>query len=251
MVQAVSSTVARESRVARSLDGEGFKDFHFFRTPFIGPLKFAGEISYTDDNPQGYLIEQVPASFNPTHFHQVDQYQVFVQGGGKLGRHDAKPFMLHYTDRYTAYGPIVAGDAGLTYFTLRAQSDPGARPVAVFRDLLKPSKRRTINGFVPLEGAPDLATVDAPTTADCFAPTEDGVRATITRLGPGQRAGGADPSTGGGQYFIVLRGALVRDGVALPELSCTYVYAHDPALELVAGPVGAEVLMTQFPRKAA
>ena len=61
------------------------------------------------------------------HFHSADQYQVIVQGGGRLGVHDVGTVSVHYTDSYSAYGPIVAAGEGISWFTLRNAWDPGAR----------------------------------------------------------------------------------------------------------------------------
>lgn len=76
---------------------------------------------------QIYSVGQFPGTVVDTHYHAVEQWQVFVDGSGTLGRHSALPGALHYVDRYTGYGPIVAGPRGLTYFTIRAMSDPGAQ----------------------------------------------------------------------------------------------------------------------------
>src|ERR671918_331147 len=74
--------------------------------------------------PQLLLVEQpVPGSTVLAHYHSTDQYQVFMDGGGKLGRHDVRPISVHYTNRYTGYGPIVAGPEGVTYYVLRPGFD--------------------------------------------------------------------------------------------------------------------------------
>ncbi len=50
-----------------------------------------------------------------------------MQGSGRLGLHDIASVAVHYTDAYSAYGPIVAADDGVSWFTLRNAWDPGAR----------------------------------------------------------------------------------------------------------------------------
>ena len=50
----------------------------------------------------------------PQHFHHVDQFQVIVAGGGRLGTHGVEPLAVHYAGAYTAYGPIVAGAQGVS-----------------------------------------------------------------------------------------------------------------------------------------
>ena len=77
--------------------------------------------------PMAFLVEKDPAAVVHPHFHSADQYQVIVQGAGRLGVHDVASVAVHYTDSYSAYGPIVAADEGVSWFTLRNAWDPGAR----------------------------------------------------------------------------------------------------------------------------
>jgi hypothetical protein len=77
--------------------------------------------------PMAFLVEKEPHAVVKPHFHQADQYQVVVQGGGRLGTHDVGTVAVHYTDAWSAYGPIVAADEGISWFTLRNAWDSGAR----------------------------------------------------------------------------------------------------------------------------
>jgi len=77
--------------------------------------------------PMAFLVEKDPGAVVHPHFHRADQYQVVVAGGGRLGRHALAGVEVHYTDAYSAYGPIVAGEDGIAWFTLRNAWDPGAR----------------------------------------------------------------------------------------------------------------------------
>ena len=60
------------------------------------------------------------------HFHQADQFQVVVAGHGMLGDREFSDGAVHYTDAYSAYGPIVAGKSGIWWFTLRNRYGPPA-----------------------------------------------------------------------------------------------------------------------------
>jgi hypothetical protein len=77
--------------------------------------------------PQSYLIKQLPNITNPLHFHMQNQFQVFIVGSGSFGRHEVLPYVVHYAGAYTGYGPIIAGDQGLQYLTLRCSRDLGAK----------------------------------------------------------------------------------------------------------------------------
>ena len=69
--------------------------------------------------PMAFLVEKGAGAVVPSHFHQADQYQVVVLGSGRVGVHDVAGMAVHYTDAYSAYGPIVAADEGIAWFTLR------------------------------------------------------------------------------------------------------------------------------------
>src|SRR5581483_12026367 len=57
--------------------------------------------------PMAFLVEKEAAVVVRPHFHQADQFQVVVQGGGRLGLHDIGTVAVHYTDAWSAYGPIL------------------------------------------------------------------------------------------------------------------------------------------------
>jgi hypothetical protein len=64
-------------------------------------------------------------------------------------------------------------------------------------------------------------------------------------------ARGPDPASGGGQFWLVSAGtAHVPGGALLPVNSCVFVAPDDAAMEMFAGPVGADLLCMQFPKRA-
>ena len=58
---------------------------------------------------------------------------------------------------------------------------------------------------------------------------------------------GPDPASGGGQFWLVLAGSMLCDGVALPPLSCVFVSPGDAPFTAVAGTDGLLVLALQYP----
>jgi hypothetical protein len=66
--------------------------------------------------PQGFLVMQPPGAVTPAHFHEPNQFQVFVEGDARIGHRSATPLTVQYANGHTPYGPIVALDAGVTYF---------------------------------------------------------------------------------------------------------------------------------------
>ena len=76
-------------------------------------------------------------------------------------------------------------------------------------------------------------------------PQPDGVSAVGFRLGAGASSAGI-PHEGKGQFYLVCAGTLEVDGKSLSERSVIRVEPTDPAVTLVAGVEGAQVLGLQF-----
>ena len=241
-------------------------NIQLMRTEFFGPPKFFYSMSKDErmqlheelleqpDSPHAFLIEVPPNSESPAHFHRVPQYQVFVDGGGKLGRrHGVEPGTIHYVDEFTGYGPILAANEGLSYFTLRSFFDPGAEYVAQpgAREKLRPSARRYLvidEDKVALSNSESVA-ARGDVALDCLIePHDDGLAAYMLRSGPGLTATGPDPAASGGQYWLVLNGSLVHAGTEYVRHSLAWVSRSEAPFTITAGDSGVEVGVFQFPR---
>jgi hypothetical protein len=231
-----------------------------WNTPYIGKNRNTlkpGEAPPADDivYPMAFLVEKDAAAVVKPHFHQADQYQVVVQGSGRLGIHDIATVAVHYTDAYSAYGPIIAADEGVSWFTLRNAWDPGARYMPAHRQQLREARARyqhresTCGPLPPLSEA-ELAVLTSASGVPVIEETKDGLgtwRYTVPVLGS---VTGPEPSTGGGQFWLVTGGsAAVPGGALLPVNSCIFVGPDDLAAELTAGPLGADLLCMQFPKR--
>ena len=199
--------------------------------------------------PQGFLVHQPPNAVTPAHFHEPNQFQVFVDGNGRMGAHPAAPLTVQYANGHTPYGPIVAGDQGVKYFTLRQRWDPGAKYMPASRDLLKKGNQRNRikAGIGQADEAARLAR-SGTALETIFAAEADGLAAWVLRAAPGQTAALPDPSISGGQYLIVTAGTLLHDGRDLDRLSTIYITPEESALTVCAGATGLDLLVLQFPR---
>lgn len=204
--------------------------------------------------PMAFLVEKEPHAVTKPHFHEADQYQVVVQGGGRLGTHDVGTVAVHYTDAWSAYGPIVAADEGISWFTLRNTWDSGARYMPAAREQLRAARVRSFQhrestaAPMPIASAEELALTECLSCVAVLEQTADGMATWRYRQPPGARVSGPDPSTGGGQFWIVLSGsASVSRAALLPPNSCVFVAPDDGALTMIAGEGGAETLCLQFP----
>ena len=259
--------IAWQSAEAKRRKGESvIGEIQLTRCEFFGPSKFFYSMSKQErfqlheellkqsEAPHAFLIEVPAHSESPAHFHRVPQYQVFVQGGGQLGRnHDLDPVTFHYTDEFTGYGPILAARDGLSYFTLRNFFDPGAEYVNQpgVREKLRPSGRRYLvvgADKVRLSSNDALAARCDIVSDSVIEPHGDGVATYLLRAGPGLAFTGPDPSTGGGQYWLILRGSAVYDGVDYIQHSLGWISCTEKAPAMTAGSGGAEIAVLQFPR---
>ena len=246
MIQAVSSEVAKQQREMRKATKSGYTQW---RTSYLGQ-----RVKQVEDPPQVFLFEMAPPATIPPHYHQVDQFQVIVSGGGTLGRNNVPAVALHYADHHTAYGPIVAGPQGMSIFTIRAKSDPGSvRPKDPgFKEMLKtPTKKRyLVSENIPLSIEPMMqyrSDVSQENVLGEFD-SSDGLGAFMLRLGAGMKATGLDPAITGGQSYLVLNGSVELEEQSYPAWSLVYLGSTDAPLAVCAGPRGLEVLVLNFPR---
>ena len=207
--------------------------------------------------PMAFLVEKEPHAIVKPHFHQADQYQVVVQGGGRLGTHDVGTVAVHYTDAWSAYGPIVAADEGIAWFTLRNTWDSGARYMPAAREQLRAARlqdfghREATAAPMPVLSAGELARTDHASCAAVIEQTPDGMASWRYRMPGEAHLSGPDPREGGGQFWIVLSGAISAAGAAdLPPNSCLFVAPDDGCFGAMACAGGAEMLCVQFPRLA-
>ena len=110
MVLTADSILARSTRRRQTSTG--------WNTAYIGANRYTlprDEKPPADDTlyPMAFLVEKGPGAVTRPHFHQADQFQVVVAGRGMLGDHELRDGAVHYTDAYSAYGPIVAGKPGI------------------------------------------------------------------------------------------------------------------------------------------
>src|ERR1700679_1555656 len=230
MILTADSIVAHNTNRRRTPNG--------WNTTFIGKNRGTlkeGEAAPPSDGlyPMAFLVEKEAGAVVHPHFHQADQYQVVVQGSGRLGVHHISRVAVHYTDAYSAYGPIVAADEGVAWFTLRNAWDPGARYMPEHRRQLREARARyqhreaTCGPLPPLSDA-ELASLTASTGGAVIAETPDGLGTWRYTVPANGSITGPAPSSGGGQFWLVSAGsAKIQSGALLPVQSCVFVAPED------------------------
>lgn len=199
--------------------------------------------------PQAYLVRSHSEHATVgTHFHEHPQFQVFVEGSGTFQRHGVGPVNVHYTDAYAVYGPIIAGDEGLSFFVLRPQLGEGAHYMPGSRDRLIRRGERNLSTL--LDDA-QLAATGLVTLVD----HADGLLIEAIRLGPRDVA--ALPAVvegSSGCYSLVLAGSCELDGGsgcsgrAAGRFSIIHRGSSDEPVTVTAGDEGVTILSMRFAR---
>jgi hypothetical protein len=198
--------------------------------------------------PQCFLTEtrSMGMTVRP-HFHKVEQFQVFVGGSGYFGKKAIpEPTLIHYADRFTPYGPIKPDGVGFQYMTLRLKADPGPRPMPAARSEKTEPTGRSLTC--------ECRTMELPITesarTDLIANQTDGLTVRLLKCPANQEIAGVNPTDNPGQYYIVIDGAVIRDGREFPRLSTFFVKPGDEGPNFVAGHDGVALLLAAFPNGA-
>lgn len=214
-------------------DGQMFKIRHY-----IGR---GGEVG--NGGPQAYMLSvPVGVTVRP-HFHRTDQFQLFFgTRSATFGKAIIPPVYVHYVDGYTPYGPFGPGEAGLDYFTLRATPS--------FESFHVPEERHKLVGKPGRHFAVEVTLAPWGGEPRCRAlipPHADGLAAYHLSAGPGQTATAPVTPASGGQYIVVVRGAMAcRDG-RFPFQACMFAGPDEEPLRMQAGPEqGFDAVVMQF-----
>ena len=246
MPMAIAHDAAKSNAVRIEGDGSGI----------IGNLSLTQFLGARDkpDLPYAALVEIDPGTVSRTHFHIADQFQVVIDGKGKIGRHELAPYTVHFTRAYTPYGPLVAdAGTGLTFFVMRARPDPGSQRLPEKKDQLKrmpgrqPWQITRHAAFPTLQpgtaGTADMLLQEVPGVKDA-----NGLAAYTLNMKPNAKACAPDPSHGDGQYIVVIKGSLLYDSNEYTALALVFIRPNETPLQIRAGAQGLEALVLNLPR---
>jgi hypothetical protein len=233
MLSAIPSEALARNAVQVSKEGASATDF-------------IGKRAETSDHPLAFLVNGPPEFVIPPHFHEIDQYQIFVGGSATLGKHKVLPGSVHYADAYTPYGPITATEDGFNYLTLRPRSIIGYHEMPGGGPLLKPvnSARGRRGRMMVADIAPGQP---SQTVRESLFEEADGIAAYRLAAEPGAALPQPDIAHGGA-YYVVLEGEIAADGLAYPPRSCLWVGQGEAPPEMIAGADGASVAFMSFAR---
>jgi len=248
MLISTGTDTAKLTEATYMVDDQPYKGWEYIgMAPKPGTPGYGQDIA-GEEVPQGYLVMQPPHSVTRPHFHQTNQFQVFVGGGGTVGKQRVDPLTVQYAGGNTPYGPIKAETEGVDYFTLRQAWDSGAKYLPANRSLLVKGQQRQVVGVKGQTGA--VQQVGDAILDVLIEATEDGLFAQTITLPAEARYCLPDCAEGGGQYHVGVSGSLKRAGAYLPPLSVEFASPDEGAVEVAAGPDGLELLLARFPRAA-
>ncbi len=201
-------------------------------------IEMFGDRSSPWEGPCGHLVRQPEGHIVHPHFHEADQYQVFVAGSGHIGGHAVRTGAVHYSDAFSGYGPIIPDAEGCSYMTLRPTFDTSHHPLPqeAKRAKGRSGRQQTVHM--------DLSEGERAQIETLFS-RPDGAAAHQLNLKPHETAPKLE--TPGGAYWLVMRGPVEIDGRACPAQSCLWVGEGETRPAMVAGDAGATVVALNFP----
>ena len=188
------------------------------------------------------------SGISAAHFHEVDQFQVIMDGSGDFGRHPVKPYCIHFSRAYTPYGPLEADrKTGWAFLVLRSRFDPGAQRFPQSLEKLKQIPDRqpwqvTTDVSFPAR-SPGVNVQDVPQVRD-----DQGLFTQTVAMGAHARMTTPDQSGGDGQYVVVVKGSLIYDETERKAPAVVFLKRDEPAFELIAGADGLEAIIMNFPK---
>ena len=216
-------------------------EFVSVSTPFLGKRG--------DPNlPLATLATFPPGRVSTPHFHDVPQFQIMIDGRGKIGRHDIKTNSVHFSRPYTPYGPFTsADDSSLTCLIIRSRPDTGAQhePEAMAALNQMPDRNPwqiTHDVSFPEMGSTNVMLQPVPELMD-----EHGLATYALRMKPGATVLTPDPAVGEGLFVVVQKGSLIHENKEARGLTLVHVSNQERAFEIRAGSEGLEGLIVRFP----
>ena len=224
------------------------------------PLNFPDGVFYKGEwmengedslySPTVFLAEQPPNCELAPHFHRQNQFQLFVEGEGTIGQERLGPVTVHYAGAYTGYGPILAGNAWLKYFTIRSVFDTGITLNTEWRGKMIRGPKRHAKGYVgqpwTVEQLAALQSIQHKTVIAADA----GLGAELFRLPPNSAQQLLPIASSVGQFIFVLGGTAQVGGTTLSLWDSAFLPTTDGEVFIAAGAQGAEVIALHMPKTA-
>jgi len=201
-------------------------------------------------SPQSYLIKQLAKVVNPLHFHMQNQFQVFIEGSGQFGKHPINPYVVHYAGAYTGYGPIIAGNHGLHYLTLRCSHDFGAKFLpAQMTHFKKGPKYHFTSASIPLDSLKELQQIAHPMLEDIHVEIKTNLAIRVLKMPPESSYQLEVPELSAGIFLVMMQGSILEGTETLTKNESIFV-SHATNHYLIKTKLqSAQILVLQMPFK--
>ena len=247
MVLAVAYEDAKKNQVRRGAEAnsKGTKRGGVIQTPFFGSRS-------RPDSPLAALNRHDPGRWSCTHFHTTDQFQVIVDGGGTLGRHELAPISVHFSRAYTPYGPILSdAEKGLAFFVMRTHADTGSLELPDEQEQLDCVVDRRPWQITRQVYFPDSGSAGITLHAVLEIRDEQGLAVYALSMKSNAETLAPDPAHGDGQYVLVLKGSLLHGDKEHKAWALVFVGSNEGPFPMRAGTQGLEALILNFPQRQA
>lgn len=222
-----------------------------------GQIAYKAEWMETGDDPRSsptvFLYEQPADTTLSAHFHHNNQFQVFIEGEGKIGPRKVAPVVVHYAGAYTGYGPLLAGPEGLKYFTLRCVHESGAVRVADARagkaNWPKGPMRHATSPQIDISATEALLGLKAAREKVLIACGEDGLEVMSVEMPPYTPLPPVELGPAAGVFILVLSGSIESEPWMLDARECLYISSDEPFPQLVTGALGGHLLTLVMPER--
>lgn len=222
-----------------------------------GQIAYKGEWMNTGTDPRFsptvFLYEQPGDTTLSAHFHHNNQFQIFVEGEGRIGARTLMPVVVHYAGAYTGYGPLLAGPQGLKYFTLRTVHESGAVRVADARagnaDWPKGPVRHATSKPVDVASSDTLGALDAPRETILIPRAEDGLEVLSIEMPPAMVVPAPAFEEAAGLFLFLLSGSMEGETQMLGAHESLFISSDETSPRLLSGPSGAHLLTLVMPRR--
>lgn len=193
-----------------------------------------------DGGAQAFRIGVPVGEAVKSHFHRVNQFQVFFPSPGAVYQRTAvSDVLVHYADAFATYGPFSSGDEELQFFTLRALTDTYVKYMPGDREHWRRRRpNRNVHAVVDLESTG---------TTELFEPQEDALAARSHQLRPGERAQLPDAPRGAGTYLMVVSGHVEIDDRTLGVQSLGFWTSGETFPAITGGSDGGVMVEMSFP----
>jgi hypothetical protein len=203
-----------------------------------------------EPRPEASLVHYGPHRDSRTHFHNVDQFQIFYGVPGAVFQRSPIPeLFVQYADAWRAYGPFSVEETAMDFFTLHARVSRHQGFMPEDRDTRPQSGARQYGFDLSPYLCPSADIAEQYTQHEAIPLEDDGLAATVFCAKSGVDLTFSLPAESAGSHVLVIDGSLVDEGESFGARTLAWVPAGSEAAHFRTGPEETtHVLVMSYPR---